>query len=135
MVVGDDDLDPQLLRQGDLLDSGDPAVDGDQQLRAALGQLLDVGRAQPVAVGQPVGDQPVALGAQLAQRADQDRRRADAVDVEVAVDGDPLARLDRREDPLDDRRHRAELARVVGLVGLEEGARLPPASGSRGGPG
>ena len=91
---------------------------------AALGQLLDVVGAEPVAVGEPVRDQPVALGAQLAQGADQDRGRADAVDVEVAVDGDPLAGLDRGADPLDDGRHRVELARLVGLVGLEEGARL-----------
>ena len=124
VVVGDDHLHPQRPRERDLLDRGDPAVDRDEQRGAALGQPLDVGGAEPVAVGEPVGDQPVALGAQLAQRADQDRRRADAVDVEVAVDGDPLAARDRGEDPLDDRRHRVELGRVVRLVGLEEGPRL-----------
>jgi hypothetical protein len=37
-MVADDDLDPQGARQGDLLDGGDPAVDGDQELRAALGE-------------------------------------------------------------------------------------------------
>ena len=63
VVIGDDRLDPQLARQLHLVDRRHPAVDGDQQLRAPLRQLLDVRRAEPVAVADPVGDQPVALGA------------------------------------------------------------------------
>ena len=49
---------------------------------------------------------------------------ADPVDVEVAVDGDPLPSIDRRADPLDDRLHRLEAERRVGLVGGEERPRL-----------
>ena len=67
----------------------------------ALREQLDVGGREAVAVVDPVGDQPVAVGPHLPQGADHDRRRADTVDVEVAVNGDPLAGLDRAADALD----------------------------------
>ena len=83
-----------------------------------------VASGQPVAVLQAPGDQPVAVAAELAERADDDRGRADAVDVVVAVDGDPPPGRDRRPDPLADLGHRLEQERVVVVGGLEEGARL-----------
>ncbi len=92
--------------------------------RAALRQPPHVGLAQAVAVGEPVGDQPVALGAKLTQRRDEDRGGTDTVDVKIAVDGDPPPAADRAEHLLDDRAHRLEVARLVRLVGGEEKARL-----------
>ena len=80
--------------------------------------------AQPVAVGDPVGDQPVAVGAEVAQGRDHQRRRAHPVDVEVAVHGDPLAGFDRRPDQRDDLVHPLERLGRVRLVGGEEGAGL-----------
>ena len=124
MVVGDDHLEPGAERRLDLGDGADPAVGGQQQRGAALGQLGDGRLGEPVAVLEPAGDQPVALGAQLAQRADQDRGRADAVDVVVAVHGDPAPGGDRGPDPLDHLRHRVELERVVVLGRGEERSRL-----------
>ena len=47
MVVGDDHLHAQRAGKRDLLDSGDPAIDGDQQRGAALRELLDVGALRP----------------------------------------------------------------------------------------
>ena len=41
------------------------------------------------------------VGAEQLERAPQDHRRRDAVDVVVAVDGDPLLARDRREDAID----------------------------------
>ena len=99
MVVGDDDLHPKLLRQPHLLHRRDPAIDGDDQPGVPLRKPLDVGGLEPVAIRQAVGDQPVALGAQLAQRPDQERRRADPVDVEIAVDRNPLAGSDPTMPP------------------------------------
>ncbi len=124
VVVGDHHLHPQLLRQPHLGDGGDAAIDGQQQAGAALGEALDVLRGQPVAVRDPVGDEPIAVGAEPAQGRDHERRGADAVDVEVAMDRDPLTRLDRRRHQLDHLAHRAEGRRRVGLVGGEEGPRL-----------
>ena len=70
----------------------------------------------------------IDVGAELAQRQHRERRRADAVDVVVAVDADPLAALGGRAQPLDGRRHVAEEERVVAdALGLEE---RPAAAGS-----
>ncbi len=99
VMVGDDHLHPPLPRPGDRVDRGDRAVHGEDQRGAALGERIDTCLGEPIAVGHPVGDQPVAIGPQLAEGADGDRRGADPVDVEVAVDGDPLAPLDRAEEP------------------------------------
>ena len=82
---------PELARERDLLDGRDRAVDGDQQPRAARGQPPDGRRREAVAVADAVGQVAVDVGAERAQRAHEDRRRADAVDVVVAVDGDPRA--------------------------------------------
>ena len=59
---------------------------------------------EPVAVLEAVGQVPVDLAAELAQRRDEDRRRADAVAVVVAVDRDPRAARDVAEHELDGRR-------------------------------
>ncbi|HEU4658013.1 MAG TPA: hypothetical protein VFR97_10825 [Capillimicrobium sp.] len=91
VVVGDQDVDARGARLGDLLDGRDRAVGGDEQLRARGGQARDRVRTQPVAVLEPAREIPVHLGAEGAQRAHEDRRRADPVDVVVAVDGDPRA--------------------------------------------
>ena len=121
VVVGDDHLDPGRLGRGHLGDRADPAVDGDQQRGAAPGQFPDRRRGEPVAVVQAAGDQPVAVRSELAQGRDQDRGRADAVDVVVAVHGDPPAIGDRGADPIGDLGHRVEAERIVVVGRFEEG--------------
>ena len=115
---------PRRERGRDLGDRADPAIGRDQQRRASLGQLRHGRLREPVAVLEPTRDQPVAVGAQLPQGADQDRGRADAVDVVVAVDRDPAPGGDRRSNPLADVGHCLEQERVVVVGGLEEVARL-----------
>jgi hypothetical protein len=56
---------------------------------------------------------PVDLRAQLAQGQHGERGRADAVDVVVAVDADPLAALDRPPDPGDRDGSVAQEVRIV----------------------
>ncbi len=107
-----------------LVGAGDPAVGRQQQAGAAGGQPLHPGDGQPVAVAEPVGDVPVAARPQLPQRPDQDRGRADAVAVVVAVDRDRAPVGDRAPDPLGHLLHRVELERIVRLGRLEEGAGL-----------
>ncbi len=77
-------------------------------------------RREPVAVLDAAGQEPADVGAERAQRADHDRGRADAVDVVVAVHGDPgsggdvaLDRLKRALDPV-------ERGRVVRDAGRQE---------------
>ena len=63
---------------------------------ALLGEARDRRRGDAVALLEPARQVPADVGAELPQRQHRERRRADAVDVVVAVDADPLAALDRR---------------------------------------
>ena len=64
-------------------------------------QAIDGRRLQAVAVGQALGNEVADVGAEQLERAAQDHRRGDAVDVVVAVDGDALAAGDRAQQPID----------------------------------
>ncbi len=124
VVIGDDHSHPGPASGLDLVGAGDPAVRGDQQAGAPGGDALDSLRGQPVSITEATGDVPVAFRSQLPKRPNQDRGRADAVAVVVAVHGDPESLCDRLPDLLGYLPHALELARVVGLCRIEEGARL-----------
>ena len=95
VVVGDDQIDAELARAARRLGAADAAVDRDDQRDAVGVQPLDRRRLQPVAVLQPLGDEVDDVAAEQLERAAQDHRRRDAVDVVVAVDRDPLLARDR----------------------------------------
>ena len=121
VMVGDDHVDAEPPGLFHLGDGGDAAVDGEDQLHALLGQARDRRRRDAVALLEPARQVPADVGADLPQRQHGERRRADAVDVVVAVDADPLVPLDRRPQALHGRRHVAEEQRIVGdALGLEE---------------
>ena len=123
MVVGDDHLEAERLRLGDLLDGGDAAVDGEHEPAAVVGEPLERLPRDAVALLEAARQVPLDLRAELAERQDGERGGADPVDVVVAVDADALAGGDRGADPLDGDGHVAEQERVVrrALAG-EEGA-------------
>ena len=91
VVVGDEHIDAAGARGGHLLDGGDRAVHGDQQLRAAFDQPIHGRRGEPVTLRLAVRQVPVDVCAQLTQRADEDRGGAHAIAVVVAVHGDRRA--------------------------------------------
>ena len=124
MVVGDDRRDAHRLDSLDLRNRPDPAVGRDQQAGFPLAQVLDTRPAQPVAIRESVGNDPIALRSGAAHRADEDRRRAHPVDVVVAVDRDPPAGTDRGLDRIDRDADPLEALRIVRLVGIEERPRL-----------
>ena len=126
VVVGDDDVEPGRARGRDLLDGGDRAVDGDQQVGPAGGEPLDGRHRQAVAVVDPARQVPVDFGAERAQRADEHGGGGDAVDVVVAVDGDPRVALDVAEDPL---RGGAQAPERVERVRVGAGEELARAGG------
>ena len=131
VMVGDHDVHPQRAGERDLLDRGDRAVDRDQQVGPARGQLLDRRAREPVAVVDPARQVPVHVRAQRAQRAHEDRGRAHAVDVVVPVDGDPRAALDVLEHAPCRRRQAGPGTERVALAGGQEGPcrlRLPQAA-------
>ena len=122
VVVGDDDLEPELARACDLGRRGDRAVDRDEQSRARRRHPLDGLHRQPVSVGA-ARYVPARIGPEPAQGAHEDRGGADAVDVVVAVHDDLRALRDVAEDRLAALVHAGERERVVALVGREEVAR------------
>ena len=124
MVVGDDDVQPELAGARDLGDSRDPTVDGDHEVDTVGGELLDGLEREPIALVEPARQAPLDAGAELLEDQDADRGGGDAVDVVVAVHADPLTRVDRGADSLDRGGHVAERERVVARrLGSEERAR------------
>ena len=73
--------------------AGRAAIDGDQQLGAALGERADRLDVRPVAFENPVGNMDDRVEPAVAQIAREQRRRGRAVDVVVAEDRDALAAL------------------------------------------
>ena len=123
VVVGDDDVHPRRARRGDLVDRGDPAVHGDEQPRAAGGEALDRRGGQAVAVLRAAREEPADVGAQLPQRAHEDRGRRHPVDVVVAVDRDPPAVRDVAPDERRRLREARERREVVAILRRQPGAR------------
>ena len=91
VMVDDDHVDAGRLGHGQRLERLGAAIDGDDQLRAALGDPHQRLARRAVALHQPVGDIGLGGEPELAQQPDQQGGRGRAVDVIVAEDGDRLA--------------------------------------------
>ena len=100
VVVRDDQVDAELARPPRRFDAADAAVDRNDQRHAVGLQPLDGCRLEAVAVAQPLGDEMDDVAAEHLERATEDHRRRDAVDVVVAVNGDALAAGDGLLEPL-----------------------------------
>jgi hypothetical protein len=126
VMIGDDEVDAEIAGAAARFRAANAAVHRDDE-RDTLGvQPIDRRRLQAVPVLHPLRDEVHDVGAEHLQRAPENHRRGDAVDVVVAVDGDAL--LARATPPSDDRRepHVGEQHRVVEVI---EGG----ACGTRGG--
>ena len=95
VMVADDHVEAERRGERELVDVRRPAVGGDEDAGARLRQRVDRPGVEPVALTEPVRDVEQRVGAELAEEEDQLRRTGDAVDVVVAVDGDPLAARQR----------------------------------------
>ena len=126
MVVRDDDVEPELSRARNLVDGSDSTVDRHHEPEALLGNPCERLLGDAVPLLEAAREMPLDIGSELAQDDDRKRRRADAVDVVVAVDADPCPGRNRVADHVARRPHVTERVRVVrdGLGG-EEGSRLP----------
>jgi hypothetical protein len=58
MVIDDHEVEPEGARRVDLGGRGDPAVDGDQEVGAGPGELLDRGHREPVAAVEAAREVP-----------------------------------------------------------------------------
>ena len=125
MVIGDDHVEAACGGFGHLGCSGDPAVHGQDEPAAFVGEPCKRAAAKAVALVEAARKVPIDVGAELAQQEDRERGRGDPVDVVVAVDANPLARGDGRSEALARGLHVAEEERIMRrLFALEETARV-----------
>jgi hypothetical protein len=123
VVVGHDDVEPAQPGVRHLVDRRDPAVDGEDEAAAVLGETRERAAADAVALVEPARQMPFDVCAELPERQHGERGGADAVRVVVAVNADSSAVLERAADRGTGRGHVAEAERVVrGLLGLEKRA-------------
>ena len=116
VVVGDDQIDAELAGAPRRLGATDAAVHRDDHRHAVGVEPVDRRGLQPVTVLQPLGNEVDYVAAEELERPAEDHRRGDAVDVVVAVDGDPLLAGQRLLEPGDGAVHVGELERIVELV-------------------
>ena len=90
MMVGDDEINAQLFTQLRLIDGGDAAVHGDDQLDALSVELVDGDGIQAVALLQTAGNVAHRVGAVAAEKIRQQAGGGDAVHIVVAEHGDLL---------------------------------------------
>ena len=113
VMVGDDDLEPERVRQLDLGDPGDAAVDRQDEVETLLGEPGQRLGVEAVALLEARRQMPGDVGAKLTKEQHGQRRRADSVGVVVAVHADASARVDRRGQDRDRLAHVAERKRIV----------------------
>ena len=124
VMVGDDRVDPRLQEGVDLGVVGDAAVGGDYQAESLLDGAEDE-RARDAVTVRPVPDVHLqrVLREERAKTAIEDGRPGQPIDVEVAVDEDPLPGLDRLHDAADGALHVGEQKRGMEAsdVGIDQG--------------
>ena len=91
-MVGDNQVQAEAAGAGRFGGGIDPAINGDNKIRAGGGNLLQCLPVQPVAFPEPAGQVKVdRRGAELPQRLHHERRRGDPVGVVVPVHNNFLA--------------------------------------------
>ena len=115
-MVGDDQIHAELARALRGVGAANPAVHRDHEAHAVGVQPLDRRGLQAVPVAEPLGQKVHDVAAEELQRAAQDHRGRDAVDVVVAVNRNPLVVRHRREHTIDRHAHSGERHRIVELV-------------------
>ena len=92
VMVGHHDVDAPLGQVGHLVARSDAVVDCDNEIGNVVGnQALERRHRQPVALVEAMRNKRRHLRAEHAKRLGKQARRGDAVDVEVAENGDALA--------------------------------------------
>ena len=137
VVVGDDQIDPELAGHRRLGGAGDPAVDGDHELRPLRRQAAERLGVEAVPLLEAVGHIPLRRRPEGLKTAQEDRRGAHAVGVVIAVDHDPRPVAGGGENPLGRGRHPGEqfgIAEILKRAGEERprrGSVDKPASGEQ----
>ena len=90
MVIDHHRVEAELLCLAQRLHAGRAAIDGDQQLDAALGEGADRLDVRPVALENPVGNMHQRIEPAMPQIAREQRRSGGTIDVIIAEDSDAL---------------------------------------------
>ena len=93
VMIDDDGVEAEPRGFGERLEARGAAVDGDEELGAALGETTDRLDVRPIAFEDAVGNMEQRVEAAAAQEAREQRRRGRTVDVVVAEDGDGFPTL------------------------------------------
>ena len=100
-MIRDDQIEPERAGCAARLDASDAAVDRDDQMHPLGCEAIERRRLQSIAIPQTLGDEMDDVSAKQFERASQNNRGGDAVDVVIAVNGDALAFGDRGKDAID----------------------------------
>ena len=98
-MVGDNDVGSAPVGQGDFGRVADAGVDGDDEGSALGDKTLDSQRSHTMAFGNGVRQVGDHAGTEALEGFAEDRGGGDAVDVEVAEDGDGFPGADSRGEP------------------------------------
>ena len=98
VVIGDDDVQPEVVRDGHLRSSRDAAVNGDDEARAPLRQPAKRVNPEAVAIAIAMWDEHLDAGAKRPKCPLEQRSAAQAVHVVVAVNHDRLTTIERPFD-------------------------------------
>ena len=126
MVVGDHQLNTQLLAKLCLLHGGNAAVHCHDQLDTFCVQLSDGNGVQAVALLQSAGDVGHAIRAKAANKVRQQAGCGDAVHIIVAENGDLLPILNGLGDPFGSQVH---ILKQVGVIKLRLATEIPVSLG------
>src|SRR6185312_16035088 len=113
VVVEDDDVHAELIREGDLRDGADATVRRHEDSGTTFAEPLHGAEVQPVAFAEAVGDVVDGLCAEWPKPQLQHSNGGHAIDVEVAEQGNGLAAGDGTAQPFDRLVHARQLKRVV----------------------
>ena len=124
VVIGHDHVDPRRAGGADGLDGGDAAIARDDEARTHAPRFREAGRAEVVAVAQPVRHERVHGGARAPEHPREQRRRALAIHVVVAVHEDRHPAAHRGRHQGDGRAHVRPGERVAQALELGPQERL-----------
>ena len=112
MMVDDDDVETEPARLGKRFVAGGAAIDGDEQLGAALGEASDRFDVRSIAFENPIRNMDDRIEAASAQEAREQRGSRRAIDIIIAEDRDAFGTHDRVGKPRSRFRHGGDDVRV-----------------------
>ena len=133
VMIGDDELDTQLLGGERFACAGDAAVDGNDERGAGILELRERFVADAVSVVEPAGQVIADIAAEQLEAAIDERGGGHAVGVVIAVDDDAAAGFDCAKNAIDRLRNARQLVgiaqaaeprieKTAGLIGVGDAA-------------